>query len=550
MVRRQLLERRKKHMRNIICKLLHYEQEKTPTAATAIIELKVELWKLLRQIGSKRIMTQILIELDNELDPGAKPLIYRLSEEFELHIGAFENFKSSVKNSISDTTAPDLDKKGVDKVKDLETIMEDNTLEPTWNSNFLENGASTGKSSVNDFQTDFIPLVNKNNAENDPSILALLEGHDMEFLMEFLDLEDFEINPYEAIINKLAEEKKDSNPAKRETIEASFLNIDFLPLIHEVEEEKEVIEPLVDILDMEVDCEVVIDPYVKKQISDMLKSHVREQIQEDTIIIENDILDLGRMQLPVAKFYSERESKRVKLLHAIAELGDIREVPLLNEMMDVEENESIAKLIKEIIFKFLFEYPEDQYDQEKYSANLDYGNHYVFNRLFNALDMESQLILLEEIEQVGEQHDLSFLETLHIHPIRLIREKAKSVSTSLKNKLHGPGMDLTANPINSQQDKNIPSEPWVEQTTNKNNTQTPWAIKSGALKTFQNNKNTTYRGAKEENNIFQIDFELAPSENLIDSRGLQCSKDTYINELEEMHFLEQLKELTHKIFKR
>ena len=54
----------------------------------------------------------------------------------------------------------------------------------------------------------------------------------------------------------------------------------------------------------------------------------------------------------------------------------------------------------------------------------------------------------------------------------------------------------------------------------------------------------------EFNDLFQIDFDMAPSEKLIAQEGTDNRGDVNFQELEEIHFLEQLKDLTNKIFNR
>ncbi|MCM4152475.1 hypothetical protein DHD05_12805 [Arenibacter sp. N53] len=546
-------DEKKKHIRGIISQLILNEQGTVMIDASALMDVKLELWKFLRQEGNRRIMTNILLELNNDLDDEVKPIIHRLSKEFELAVEVVENSKKISNNGIPNTTTPDFNNMESGKLKDLESIMQDPTFGLPLNNNLQEKGMATDKTIGTGLNIDFIPLVTQFDTETDDKSLEFQEGlltnHDMDFLMEFLDLEDFEINPYEGISKEFENEKRGANKDKEGD---SFLNIDFLPIICEVEEEGEVLNPIVDIKEIEVEYEVVIDPFIKKQINDMLKSHVREQVQEDTIILEGDVLDLGKMQLPVAKFYSNKESKRVKLLHAIAELGDIREVPLLSEMMDVEENESIGCLIKEIIFKFLSEYPVDEDEVERNSNKVDFGNYYVFNRLFNALDMESQLILLEEIVKIGEQHELDFLETLHSHPIKIIREKAKSVSTILNKKLRDVENNEKVKPEVFKKDKNIGSGKSVSENTNavKGTAKTPTASMSRSTQTSNKDKGNMPQESLEFNDLFQIDFDLAPPEKLIDQDWPISGKDRNIQDLEEIHFLEQLKDLTNRIFKR
>lgn len=95
-----------------------------------------------------------------------------------------------------------------------------------------------------------------------------------------------------------------------------------------------------------------IDPTVKNQIREILESHMAGRADGEWDYCNGeDCLDLGELSLPMVKYCSKYEGKRVKLLYSIAELGDTREVPLLRRMLKQERNPSIAFLIKEIILR-------------------------------------------------------------------------------------------------------------------------------------------------------------------------------------------------------
>ena len=63
-------------------------------AERELIELKLELWKFLRHSGNKRIISKILIEMNHDLNDGAKHIINRLTIEFSLQTVDFENLKN------------------------------------------------------------------------------------------------------------------------------------------------------------------------------------------------------------------------------------------------------------------------------------------------------------------------------------------------------------------------------------------------------------------------------------------------------------------------
>lgn len=521
-------QEKRKHLGGIIYKLIQYDQGKLKMPERELIELKVELWKLLRKSGNKRIASTILREMDLYLDKGGKQITQRLSNEFGIQWDTLENMDRHVsarKYKISTfDTKPDV-------IKGEELDL------------------------------SFIPIVTNNREIQEEHIF----GSELEFPLECLDLESFEKNPYEAIYAEINGENQippSNSPPKTET---SFLNIDFLPFILDnIEEGKEI--PLTGLNDLEVEYEVVLDPHFKKQIGDIIKLHLEEENRTAVPGEDHNLLDLGEMKLPAAKFYSDSEFKKVKLLHSIAEMGDMREIPLLNEMLDEEKNESVANLIKEIIFKFLYHYPMDIDEQDNDNSIVDFGEHYVFNHLFSSLDIESQLLLLQEIQQIGDLSDLYFLKTLHNHSNKTIGEKAKMVSRSIEAKFHaflsGDTQTLSGHMINSKKEisgpQNLSKEPWIHFETTK----------SGFISTLiSEGKNKETDGVSSLNNfgsvpdnveehrdnndgLFHIDFDITSTGNIEQRNGNSDKEDKSASDLEETRFLDQLKALTDKLFKK
>lgn len=204
------------------------------------------------------------------------------------------------------------------------------------------------------------------------------------------------------------------------------------------------------VYDIEVDYEALIDPAIEKQIREILESYAEEYREKEIVLYgeredrygdDESMPDFGNIALPTAKFYSKKEHKRVKLLYAIAELGDVREVPLLQGMLDQEDNESISILIKEIILGFLSERSLNE-TKEIEATEIGYpGENYVYNYLFQAIDSESQHLLLDEVHKIGGEEELNFLRTLIGHPNEGIREKARSFHNELEQKKLGPSRE-------------------------------------------------------------------------------------------------------------
>ncbi|MEZ4968062.1 MAG: hypothetical protein R2814_00060 [Flavobacteriaceae bacterium] len=528
-------KKRRKQLGGIIYKLIQSAQGKLHMSEREQIDLKVELWKLLRKSSNKRMATSILKEMNLYLDKGGNRIIQKISKEFGLGWEAMENRDAHGSSRVYKT------------------------------NNYVTKPGSLQKEEPN---LNFVPIVTDNGGNDDSCSWELQEeplfGNHPESSTENRDRESFQINPYKAIHGEIygrSNKYSYSSPAKAENF---LLNIDFLPLIMEMEEGKEA--PVTNLYDLEVEYEVVLDPHFKKQVSDILKSHQEKESKTALQGEDNKLLDLGEMKLPPAKFYTDSEFKKVKLLHSIAEMGDMREVPLLNEMLDGEENESIGNLIKEIIFKFLYDCPMDIDKQNTDNRIVDFGEHYVFNHLFNSLDIESQLLLLKEIQQIGDLSDLYFLKTLHDHPNKTIGEKAKLVSQTIEAKfqaiLTGETQTFSGHNMDSNNEINDPSkvikDPWISFE----------AAKSGFISTIvsgQKSMDTTNRitsldysdapSGKEggnigDNDLFHIDFDITSLENMKDYKKDNYKKGKSIADLEEMKFLDHLKFLTNKLFKK
>lgn len=552
---------KRKQLSGIIYRLIQYDQGKLKIPESEYIELKVELWKLLRKSSNKRIASKIVREMNFYLDKGGKQLIQRLSKELGLQFEALENMDILGTAQIYKTN-------NVANLQDVATITGNPEMNrPLHNST---DNFDTKPDSLKGEELDlnFVPIITNNGDTDNVGSWEIQEkpvfGNDLEFLTECLDQESFEKNPYEAIHGEIYGENKKhpyNRPPKKE---ASFLNIDFLPLIMEIEEEKEA--PITNLDDLEVEYEVVLDPHFKKQIGDILKLHLEEESRTAVPGEDNNLLDLGEMKLPAAKFYTDSEFKKVKLLHSIAEMGDMREIPLLNEMLDGEENESIGNLIKEIIFKLLYDCPMDIDEQNTDNRIVDFGEHYVFNHLFSSLDIESQLLLLQEIQQIGDLSDLYFLKTLHDHSNKTIGEKAKSVSRSIEAKfqtiLTGSTQIFSGHNMDSNKEINqplkLPKDPWItfEATksgfisTTSSDRENMETDRTTPLNHFDTPPDNGQENIDNSDDLFNINFDITSLGDMKDYNNNSHEKGKGVADLEEMKFLEQLKILTNKLFKK
>jgi hypothetical protein len=557
---------KKKQIRGILCELLLHGPGKFKGAISEPIDLKAALWKFSRQACNKRLVRNMLLEMNNELDDRARPIIHKLSKELGVQIDAFETL-GDVEIQNNNNGRAQHPHNDIEIPNDIQAIMEEPKMDRQLDGNTEKGSMKPNVLKGEELDLGFIPFVTNDEVSNDIDISdiqeVLMMTNDLEFLAECLGSEGFERNPYEAIFEEIYGDNDIMSPRKSPRKEPSFLNIDFLPLILEIEEEKWEGDAMSNPYDFEVDYEVVIDPHIKNQISGILRTHAEERTRVELITEDGNFLDLGEMVLPAAKFYTDWELKKVKLLHSIAEMGDIREVPLLNEMLDEEENESIAYLINEIIFKFLSEYPLDIDEEEQDTNIVDFGEHYVFNHLFGSLDGESQLLFLQEMEQIGDLSDLFFLETLHHHKDKVIADKAKSVSLYIAAKFGWLSTGGTENLSNHNLDlkKAIdkPQKLHLDPSTTLGVTPSGLDIEASGGKTRKKDKATSmdpsYRSpdlADETfyNDLFEIDFDITRSEPIsLYNSGSNKKKDN-LEEMEALNFLEQLKALTSRIFKK
>ncbi|WP_276166835.1 HEAT repeat domain-containing protein [Zobellia alginiliquefaciens] len=149
--------------------------------------------------------------------------------------------------------------------------------------------------------------------------------------------------------------------------------------------------------------------------------------------LSNPLLDL----IPEPIYYNEHEAYMMGLLDDLEEMGDHREIPLLQELL-AEETESFVKdrinsLIEQFSYlettlKKVIGKPQQQADEELPVFS-------VFADLFKNIDTESKLILLNEVVSVGDEKEIDFLDGLLEDPNPKIRKKAQEALKLLVEKV-------------------------------------------------------------------------------------------------------------------
>ena len=130
--------------------------------------------------------------------------------------------------------------------------------------------------------------------------------------------------------------------------------------------------------------------------------------------------------IPKPLFYTDSILSAIVLVEDIAELGDYREIPYLKKLLNKKENVLISNRISEIIKSFSI-------TDTALNGSKDIEpelRQSVFQTLFEISDNEAQIILLNEISEVGDEQEIAMLHTLTLskdpqvkHAVLLALEK-------------------------------------------------------------------------------------------------------------------------------
>ncbi|MBT8179960.1 MAG: hypothetical protein KJO53_00075, partial [Eudoraea sp.] len=114
-----------------------------------------------------------------------------------------------------------------------------------------------------------------------------------------------------------------------------------------------------------------------------------------------------------------------RLLSDIEALGDHREIPFLTDLLGEENRPLIRERIRDVIYGI-----ERVIDSED-----DAIGYNVFGELFKFCDLESKLILMDEMVSIGDDKEVLLLSQLSHDANSAISSKAKSALTKLKERL-------------------------------------------------------------------------------------------------------------------
>ena len=260
------------------------------------------------------------------------------------------------------------------------------------------------------------------------------------------DLLQFNLNPYtnerpiaDTIDEQLKIKKEASSSNKIEPRdEQKFKKIlTDLVAFKESKQEKVSIEEIEDWSLLKFDIEFVKrkeSPSIEKESTNALATESKIDFQEKvvnvlaneelkipTCIIDDHILD------DVINFKENTKESRMQLLNDIAKVGDHREIPFLNELLNNNDYKFEKDRITNLIAMLT-----NQEENLNFSLDRPFN---VFEDLFLNCDREAKLILLDEIVAVGDEAEIRFLENLIENDDKRIRSKANKALKELTEKV-------------------------------------------------------------------------------------------------------------------
>lgn len=154
---------------------------------------------------------------------------------------------------------------------------------------------------------------------------------------------------------------------------------------------------------------VHFDVVVPKPIKNLKVESFTTEIDWNSAFKNKDEkLDNETWTIPKPLFYKSTILKTILLLENIAELGDQREIPFLQELLHKETNAVVVERIHMLIAGFT---KEDE-SQNLLNFNVDQIKHSIFYNLLADKDLEIKLLLVNEIAVVGDEKEIPLLKEL------------------------------------------------------------------------------------------------------------------------------------------
>ncbi|MEH6771145.1 hypothetical protein [Maribacter arcticus] len=288
--------------------------------------------------------------------------------------------------------------------------QEINELEHKVNTDVSEETTSLEESvivdSISEIDLSILPKVDNDNTKEEEAISTNLET-----VLEEERVLTFDFLPL--II---------SNPSIEEVI-TNDEDDDFFPMFsldEDLDIEHKEIENQVDSFQKNV-----IELIDWANVSDIDSNQDAEVSKEPLISFENDTVTFS------ANFMEPGELDTMVLLENIAEMGDCRELPMLQELLAINTSPLILDRTNELIQKFSYQSPRPN---ELFSSKNDLAES-VFTEVYNHSDKETKLILLKEIKRVGDKKEILLLESIINTESKSLAKSAKLVLKHIKSKI-------------------------------------------------------------------------------------------------------------------
>jgi len=282
-----------------------------------------------------------------------------------------------------------------------------------------------------ELNVDFLPIVKEKITvkENDISDLDVI-FQEIVPITKVARLEDipvdFEEIKIESTYNSKVEAYKEEATAKPEIVDVKALNI-----IYE-EIKNEISEPAGN--GLEIDWSTAFQQNTSSA-----------QVDEAHEIVQNVVQEDNALHIPKPVFFGPETLDTMVLLENISELGDHREIPYLKLLLQKEHAVPVRLRIEELIRSFA----ENRTENHFKITSLEPG-YSVFHELFKNCDVESKLVLLNEVAAVGDEKELPLLHSLLEDESPIIRKNAAATLKSLNQRLVEEAKnEISALPVDS-----------------------------------------------------------------------------------------------------
>lgn len=168
----------------------------------------------------------------------------------------------------------------------------------------------------------------------------------------------------------------------------------------------------------------------------LLQNELNEiEVEYEEVTTDLPLDDQWGHLIPEPVYYDHHETYMMGLLDDLEEMGDHREIPLLEELLAAEKKNFIKDRIVRMIKLFSRQHDGHTTTKKNYVEELNLPFFSVFADLFKNIDREAKLILLDEVVAVGDEKEIKFLDGLLEHPDTEIRDKAHQVLKLLVDKM-------------------------------------------------------------------------------------------------------------------